>query len=468
MNIGEIARITGASTLHLSGADLALPVLGASIDSRKVKPGDLFVCLPGERCDGHEFAAAASRGGAALILASRKVEANDTPVLMVDNPEKAFQKIAAYWRSLFRGKVIALTGTAGKTTLKEMLKEIIKLKGETACTEGNHNNQLGLPLTILNTTGSEDFWILEVGISHPGDMELLGEIAQPDMAVILNTGPGHTEGLGEKGVAWHKTRLLNYLRPGGMAILNADYPDLVSEAASFDIPIVWFGTHKKPLSFSIQGDPGEGYTLALDKATISLPATFPGAYMGETILCAATVATCSGAGREAVIKGIASTKQPPHRFNLRKTGGLHIFDDTYNANPFSMAKMLDAAASHAAARQLPLLLVLGEMGELGSDAEEQHFKLGRKLAELQAYFICFKGAHADAVHRGLLENGSPHNFHSFENLEDFAKLLPEIKKNLRGHEAVILFKGSRVNMLERELEHFCQNITAEAGRAHVL
>ncbi|MDE7065497.1 MAG: UDP-N-acetylmuramoylalanyl-D-glutamyl-2, 6-diaminopimelate--D-alanyl-D-alanine ligase, partial [Desulfovibrionaceae bacterium] len=178
-------------------------VTGVARDNRDIVPGDLFVCIPGERVDGHDFAMAAVQAGAAAVLARRELPEvpPSVPVLRVDDTVKALGRLAAAWRMRTRAKVVGITGTAGKTTVKEVLAQVLSVQGPTERTAKNHNNQIGLPLSILNAAEDAAFWVMEAGISHAQDMEELAPVLRPDIGLVLNAGAGHTAGLGGRGVA---------------------------------------------------------------------------------------------------------------------------------------------------------------------------------------------------------------------------------------------------------------------------
>jgi len=230
LSFEEIVRAVDGSAV--AGAAPCGIVEGVGTDSRAVKPGSLFVCIPGETFDGHDFAVKAIEAGAAALLVSRNPfdAVPPVPLILVEDTVKALGKLAHCWRErLGETRVIGLTGTAGKTTVKELLAQVLSRCGLTAKTHMNLNNQIGLPLSMLAATGEEAFWVMEAGISHPNDMDELGAILEPDLALILNVGPGHAAGLGDRGTAHYKSKLLAHLAPGGTAIISADYPDLARD-----------------------------------------------------------------------------------------------------------------------------------------------------------------------------------------------------------------------------------------------
>lgn len=423
------------------------PVLGgAAIDSRKAGSGDLFVCLPGARTDGHDFAQAAVANGAAAILAARPLPRADAPVLVVDDPEKALGRLAAFWRKRFRGAVAVITGTCGKTTTKEALAAILRRRGKTAATAGNLNNQLGLPLTILNADGDEEFWVLEAGISRPGDMEYLGAIARPDLALILNAGAGHAEGLGEKGAAWHKAQLLRFLNEGGRAIVNGDYRALAAEAARIYGDVSFFSCKDDASEYFARPGQGPGrYELRLEGNWIAAATPMRGCAGCENALAASAAAHCLGASTEQIRAGLQEMPLADRRGCQRDLGPFHIIDASYNANPLSMRAMLEEAAAASRRLQKPLVCVLGSMLELGAGASSAHRELGRELAMAAPAAVFWKGEWQEDVRIGL-SGAEQTEFAQAGAPCETARL---ITGNLSFRDgAVVLVQGSRANRLD--------------------
>lgn len=460
MTVDEAAKAVGASC----GESAAAALTGAATDSGQIKAGQLFVCVKGSRVDGHDFAPAAVKNGAAAVLASRQLPDIGVPFLVVEDTVKALGKLAMLGREKLRAKVICVTGTAGKTTLKDTLAAILREDGKTSSTLGNHNNQIGMPLAIINSAGDEKFLVLEAGISHAGDMEYLGEIAGPDMAIILNVGCGHTEGLGEKGVAWHKSRLLKYLRPGGKALVSADYPELSGEIEKLGIAPALFSINPSShVEYSVSGGkPDEGiYKLRLGEKEYEFDTPFFGMAGAETAVAAAAAADILGIAPEKIQQGFRRVELAPQRFKLERRGNWHIFDDTYNANPLSMRRMLESASQYAKRKKLPLFAVLGEMGELGIDSAREHEQMGKQLASLNPEIIFWKGNHGDEVKKGLAAMGYAKNLIIVDNGGDIARAWRE--EDGLPQSGVIIFKGSRMNRLEEMAEVFKRLINGEAN-----
>ncbi|MBQ7457064.1 MAG: UDP-N-acetylmuramoyl-tripeptide--D-alanyl-D-alanine ligase [Desulfovibrio sp.] len=427
-------------------------------DSREVEPNALFVCMKGERTDGHTYVSQACERGAAVILAEHPVEAS-VPVVLVPKTLPALMRIAQEARTKTRATVIGLTGTSGKTTVKEMLAHVLAMHGTVAKSPANHNTQLGMACGILAARGDEDYWVFEAGVSHEGDMEQLGGMLCPDVALILNVGSGHTEGLGDKGVAWHKTRLLEAMSPKGIGIVSADYPDLVWKA---------YGTHKPLHFFSAKvGIPGSGhstpsanyarwlgenangfgtYRVCVQGEEFDVETPLTGAYGAENVIACALVAHCVGVPKEAICEGLKTVTLPGQRFVKHQYGRCTLIDDTYNANPLSMNAMLDEAARMAREKQCPLVLVLGEMRELGQLAQSAHRSLGEKLAALQPKVIFWKGGEEDSVRKGLASKGYTGALYSVRDAESFADMFSTVAQQIPSF--VLLAKGSRANELE--------------------
>ncbi|WP_206214937.1 MULTISPECIES: UDP-N-acetylmuramoyl-tripeptide--D-alanyl-D-alanine ligase [unclassified Desulfovibrio] len=467
MTVGEMAQALGLPAEACAGHEGRV-LARAVTDSREAAPGALFVCVPGARVDGHDFAASAVERGAGAVLASRplpEVTALSVPVLVVPDTVKALGRLAAHWRDRTAAKVVCVTGTAGKTTLKEALAAILAVRGKTAKTPLNHNNQIGMPCAVLDTDGDEDFWVMEAGISHEGDMDELAAILRPDLAVILNVGPGHTEGLGGKGVAWHKARLLAHLAPGGTALVSADYADLVAEPKALGVSPVFFSTvqGRAPYTAAMEDGAAGRCRLELAGESFSVDTPFRGAFGAENAIAAAAAAHLLGLSEDEICRGFAEAPLPPRRSARKELGPWRVIDDTYNANPLSMRRMLEAAAEEALGAGLPLAAVLGEMGELGAESARHHAELGRLLGRLGVDAVYWKGGHGEDVRAGLVAE-NPHTAPRWTPVtgpEDFVRAWVGEERFPDG--AVVLFKGSRANRLE-ELLAALEKAQAGQGR----
>ncbi|UJX41072.1 UDP-N-acetylmuramoyl-tripeptide--D-alanyl-D-alanine ligase [Desulfovibrio sp. JY] len=441
------------------------PIIEAvRIDSRAVIPGCLFVCVPGERFDGHNFAAEAVGKGAAAVLADRPLTGlpDGTPVLLVRDTVAALGMLAQAWRKQVGARLVGVTGSAGKTTVKELTAAILGKLGPTAKNYKNYNNRIGLPLSMLEASDKDAYWVMELGISRPGEMEPLAAIAEPDVAVIHNVGPAHLEALGDvAGVAAEKTKLFKYLRPGGVALASMDYPELWEAALAVFPRVRGLSTkgqgkgQSAPYRAKYLGALAEGrgrFFLKLGELEMEVETPLTGGHFAENILAAAAAAHILGAGEKQIAAGLETAVMPEQRFYCRRQGCYTIIDDTYNANPLSMRRAIAAAVE--AAQGKPLVLVLGEMREMGVHAEAEHAKLGEAAAASGAQAVFYHGAHADAVGEGLTRGGYAGRFAVADTPGAFCDMLATME--LRG--GVFLFKGSRSMRMEEYLAAFTQSI----------
>jgi len=453
LTLAEVARCLG--TLADEGFEETV-VTEVKTDSRTVEPGDLFFCIAGENYDGHEFARQAASSGACAIVASRMIDEMDAPIIMVRDTQTALGRLAACWRDTCGAKLVAVTGTAGKTTVKEMLHSVVSQRVAAAKNYRNFNNQIGLPVSMLKASADQELWIMELGISRQGDMEDLAPVANPDLAIITNVGPGHLEGLGnEAGVASAKTGLLRHLRQGGRAVICRDYPLLWNAALELvDAPVGFSSLENTDADFFAvflgTAPDGQGrFRLKTPDGDGELTAPFNGAHYAENLACVAAASHCLGLSRDDVVKGVNAMAADPQRFCCKIGKGITVIDDTYNANPLSMAKSVRTAREMAGER--PLVLVLGDMRELGKEAMALHEELGHVLREVAPAMVFYKGDHFLDVERGfggyMREAGKPEKF-------------IEAWRELCITEGVVLVKGSRSLKMEQMANVLCRELDA--------
>jgi UDP-N-acetylmuramoyl-tripeptide--D-alanyl-D-alanine ligase len=494
LRLSEIAAILGCVPEGFTAEQGALTPAGAGIDSRKIAPGELFFCLEGEHADGHDFALDAAAAGASAVIAARdpfraagKKTENGLlpPLFLTDSPRKALGRLAARHRDMTAATVIGVTGTAGKTSVKEVLAHVLARRGPTARNPMNLNNGIGLPLSMLNASTRARFWVLELGISEEGDMEELGALLRPDAAVILNVGDAHLNGLGARGVAAHKALLLDFVRDGGLALISADYPDLQAQAAARAGTLAGRGVELACFSMQAAGDgapspqdapalpapfvrarflAGSGelagrYALSAAGRECEVSCCFQGLFGSENVAAIAAVALKMGMSLEETAQGFAGARLPGQRFHCRRRGAVTLVDDSYNANPLSCARMLHACRTMADESSLPLFLVMGEMLELGAMAGRAHEDLGRNMAAVRPEAVFWKGGQGDAVLRGLRRGGYAGAFFPVEDEQDFSRLL----KASEPERGLFLVKGSRGNRLERltDILHARMALTGE-------
>ena len=380
----EVALRAMNGTLLRPGAR-APQFAGASADSRAVQAGQLFFALSGERVDGFDFAGKAAAAGAAGIVVARSrglpAGCEETAVIAVDDPRRALGDLARAARVEFRGRVVAVTGSNGKTTTKELCAAALGPLGQVLRTPGNFNTDVGLPLTILSASGREAAWVLEMAMRAPGEIAYLTEIAQPEIGIITNVAAAHLETLGSiEGVARAKGELFAGLGAEATAILPADDPLIAAQAAP--IPPerrLTFGDRSagdvRVLDFIPAGAAGSVVRYAVRRMPVVARLPLGGAHNARNGGAALAAALAAGISPVAAATALETVALPPHRSATLAAAGRTILDDCYNANPASMAAALAGLAAAAGAGRR--FAILGDMLELGPGAEAAHRALGR-------------------------------------------------------------------------------------------
>ena len=354
------------------------------VDSRKAGRGDLFVALPGEHTDGHRFASDAVERGARGVLVTELPEglAPGTAAFVVGDALTALQRLAAGRRERRRTKVIGVTGSVGKTTTKEIAAAVLSAKYDVLKNEANYNNEIGLPLTVLEMTHRHERAVLEMGMYAPGEIRTLCEIARPEVGVVTNVGPAHLERLGSmEAIAAAKAELPESLPPHGFAVFNADDPLVMTMVERTKAQPVTYGTSPdaaaRATDIESRGLEGVSFTIHWDGSTARSETKLPGRHIVSNALAAAAVGLTDGMSLGDVATALAEMEPPLRVTTHRAKGGGTIIDDTYNAGPASMAAALDLLAEIPGRR----IAVLGDMRELGPAEREEHRAVGRRAAE---------------------------------------------------------------------------------------
>ncbi|CCO22497.1 UDP-N-acetylmuramoyl-tripeptide--D-alanyl-D-alanine ligase [Maridesulfovibrio hydrothermalis] len=434
-------------------------IASVRIDSRLVSKGDVFFCIEGNNFDGHNFAQAALDAGAVAVVVSQFLpELDGKPVIMVRDTVQALGKLAAYWRQKSNARMIAVTGSAGKTTVKEMLAHVLAGSHTVHKNFMNLNNQLGLPLSMLEASGEETYWVMELGISLPGDMAELGVIAMPDMAIVHNIGPAHLEGLGDmEKVAAAKASIFKYLHPQGKAMCCKDYELLWNAASGITDPIGFSSQDENAPYYStlLETLPdGSGkFLIKAGDETIEVILPTCGSHFAENAAAVTGAAHTLGMELTEIAERLATVKLPRQRFHCHTHGKWTLIDDSYNANPLSMNKAIETAKDIAGER--PLILVLGDMLELGDEAGCAHCDLGDKIADIKPAATFYHGRHYSEV--ASKTNGS--TLVPVNKPDEFLNGIHELGLS----DAVVLFKGSRSCRMEKYFHALNSKINGETG-----
>ncbi|MBP8901193.1 MAG: UDP-N-acetylmuramoyl-tripeptide--D-alanyl-D-alanine ligase [Thiobacillaceae bacterium] len=438
VRLHEAARALNAQAV---GPDVE--ITSVSTDTRNLPAGCLFVALKGPRFDGHAFAAKALEAGAAAVMVEAGANLAPPSALVVDDTRLALGRLAAWHRANMPARLVAITGSNGKTTVKEMVAAILAEEAgadAVLATSGNLNNDIGMPLTLLRLTPAHRHAVIEMGMNHPGELAYLTELARPDVALVNNALRAHLEGLGSvEAVARAKGEIYAGLKDDGIAIVNADDPHagLWREMAG--------GHRVMGFGFAADADVriGEG-GFSTPAGLIETTLRVPGRHNLRNAAAAAAASLALGASADSVAKGLAAYVGTKGRLQIHPCIlGATLIDDTYNANPDSTLAAIQVLAERPGTR----ILVLGDMGELGPDAAALHGEVGEQaratgierllcLGEMSAHTA--KGFGAGAMH--------------FERIEE---LLAEIECAL-GPDVTVLVKGSRFMKMERVVQSFME------------
>jgi UDP-N-acetylmuramoyl-tripeptide--D-alanyl-D-alanine ligase len=450
----ELAGATGGRWIGTPPVEVA----GVSTDTRTLAPGSLFVALRGERFDAHDYLAeAAAKGAAAAVVAeARAGDGSPLPRLAVADTLAALGAIARLHRRRFRIPVVGVTGSNGKTTTREMIAAVLATRGKVLKTEGNLNNEVGVPLTLFGLGPDHAAAVIEMGMSHPGEIARLAAVAEPQLGVVTLAAPAHLEGLGTvDAVADAKAELYQGLPEGGVAIANADDARMLKRAQASGRRMITFSAAKGRrgdvvvLELVSQGEDGLRFVLGIGnrEVAVHIPGLV-GAHNAANAAAAAAAAIALGCTDREIASGLAAVRPVGRRLRLeRLPSGVRLVDDCYNANPASMSAALRTVADLAAAPGgRRAVAVLGDMLELGAFEEEAHRALGAEAARAGLAALAAFGprarATADAARAAGLEA-----FHT----EDLAALVAWAKGTVAPGD-VLLVKGSRGMKLERLVE----------------
>jgi UDP-N-acetylmuramoyl-tripeptide--D-alanyl-D-alanine ligase len=414
---------------------------GVSTDTRTIQGGELFVALQGEHFDGHAFLDAAASNGAVAAIVSKSTVSR-LPLLLVDDTREALGLLASAWRQRFNIPFIAVTGSNGKTTVKEMIAAILHRQGEPLVTEGNLNNDIGVPQTLFRLEEKYTHAVIEMGANHASEIAWLAEITRPDVGVVNNAMPAHLEGFGDlEGVARAKGELFEALSGQGVAIINADdnFADYWRTISSHCRQICFgFSPQADVAARLLEEQPrlGTRFCLLTPLGEAEVMLALPGRHNVMNALAAAAAATALGISPKDISAGLETMHGVGGR--LEQVTGLHgatIIDDTYNANPASLRAAMDVLASLAGTR----ILVLGDMAELGEQAEDLHAEAGRQAHACGIDHLYTLGDYSRAAAQAFGQGGQ--HFSSAE------ELIEGLRNRLDEHTAVLV-KGSRAMHME--------------------
>ena len=429
---------------------------GFNSDSRSTVRGELFWALKGDRFDGHDFVSRTVLRGASGVVVQEGFQVSlenpsPTVIIAVNDTLRALGDLAAWWRRQHATKVVALTGSSGKTTTKEMTAAILQMGGETLKNPGNHNNLIGLPVTLLKLEKTHQRAVLEMGMNHKGEIARLTEIANPDVAAILNVGTAHLEGLGNiDGVAEAKTEMMEKLSPEAKIVLNGDDKVLMKHAARFNRDVITFGLAEgnniRGTHIKNRGSDGMGFDLTFDGNTWPVNLGVSGTHNVKNALAAAAIGLCLNEPPEQIVKGLGVFQGIKGRFqSIPLEKNILLIDDTYNANPSALKAALDSAVP-LVQKEGRFIVGLGDMLELGEAAVSAHREAGGRVAASGASWFFAMGSHANDMKKGAIAEGMPSNRIIIAETHDdlTTRMIQEIEPR-----DTIFLKGSRMMQFEK-------------------
>lgn len=447
MTLEEIAAACHGRLVKVSENDEKKAVTDISIDSRNIKEGFLYIPIKGQRFDGHDFIESTAEAGAVCTLTETEKDGLSIPQIVVSSTSAALRDIAEYYRSIFKNvKVIGISGSSGKTSTKEMIYSVLSEHFRVMKTEGNLNNEIGVPKTLFRLNDEYEAAVVEMGINHFGEMTNLAKMVRPDIAVITNIGCAHLEFLGSRdGILKAKTEMLPFISENGIAVLNGDDDKLCTVDS---VETRFFGMNEnnsvKISDIKTCGIEGTEFTLTDGENCIKAFVPALGNHMVMNAAAAYTIAHRLGMTNEEIIRGIRNFKNIDGRFNVIKTEKYTLINDCYNANPESVKASLGVLGKLEGRR----VAVLADMKELGENEEKMHISTGELAADMVDVLICigplakFIKEGADKTGKGIL------TYHFDKNDDALAKISSVLKEN-----DTVLIKGSHSMNLSEITEY---------------
>ena len=458
--VQDIVRATRGA---LVAGDLGIPVTGVSIDSRSLGVGEAFFAIRGHRLDGHAFLAeAAARGAACLVVDTLPddVPAN-VPLVLVEETTRALGQLGAWHRGRFTIPVVAVTGSNGKTTTKELTAGVLATRWEVLRPERSFNNQWGLPLTLLKLTPEHQAAVLEIGSNARGEVAALAALAAPTVGIVTTVAAVHTEFLGSlDGVREEKAGLVRALAADGVAVLNADDPRVAGMATETRARVVTYGhgatAHVRAIGDVVDDEAGLTLTLESGGERQTVTLALAGRHNVGNALAAAAAGVALGLPLADIARGLAAVRPVAGRCVWKQAGAVTILDDTYNASPTSVRAALDTIATHRRGRRV--IVVLGDMLELGAVTDDAHRAVGREVAALPADELIGVGRAMRLAVEAAREAGLGEARHLTTFEDTVAHLL---KRVVAGD--LVLVKGSRGMRMERVVDALVARL-ARSGR----
>ncbi|MBE5920559.1 MAG: UDP-N-acetylmuramoyl-tripeptide--D-alanyl-D-alanine ligase [Pseudobutyrivibrio ruminis] len=436
MTLEKIAKVTEGKLFVPEGFEGAekKEIQGAVNDNRKVEKDYLFIPMVGARVDGHDFIEGAFKDGALATLSERELENPVGPYILVKDSKLALKQIATAYRMELNIPVVGVIGSVGKTSTKEMITSVLSTKFNVLKTEGNFNNEIGLPLTICRIKDEHQVAVVEMGISDFGEMHRLGDIAKPDIVVMTNIGQCHLEFLKSRdGILKAKTEVFEHMPSDGLVILNGDDDKLI-DADTLGLKKIFYGMNNQQVNARDVQPIGLSETSATIKAfgeSFDVTIPLPGAHNVMNALAATAVGHTLGLTIEEIADGLSRAETISGRNNLIKIRDITIIDDCYNANPVSMKASIEVLGK-AAGRSIA---VLGDMGELGDDERKLHYEIGTALEDNHIGYVFTVGELSEEINKSLSNTNSSCMAHHYKTVDE---MLVDLLPIIRGGDTILV------------------------------
>lgn len=443
LKLSEIAEFLNAKTN--GEADITSVV----IDTRKVEKGSLFICIKGERFDAHDFAKDAEKAGASAVVAEKAVDV-DCPVIVVKNTKDALLKLSGYYRSKFDIPVVALTGSVGKTTTKDFTHLVLSAKYNCIKTQGNLNNEIGMPQTLFSMEEDTQAAVIEMGMNHFGEISNMVKAVKPTVAMITNIGVSHIENLGSReGILKAKLEILEGLPKNSPLILNGDN-DLLKTVKNDDYNIVLVGIENENCQFRAvdicENDLQTSFKINYNDRCVNVTIPTIGIHNVYNALFAFAAGCYTGVDENYSVNALANYTPSGMRQKIVDFNEITVIEDCYNASPDSMNATIETLSSLKAKKRIA---VFADMLELGDSSESLHYGVGKSVAKSNIDFLVCYGEKAKFIQKGATENGMKNVFH-FDDKEELCEKLVQLCE--KGD--AVTFKGSRGMKLEDVIESF--------------
>ncbi len=448
LGIEEVIHACEATPFNCSNIPY---ITGIATDSRKLKKGDMFVAIKGERFDGHEYAEDAIKDGAAIVLSEEKLKI-DIPYILVKDTIKALHKLAKYYKNKFQIPFIAITGSSGKTTTKDMVASVLSEKYKVLKTKGNFNNAIGLPLTLFDLEHSHEICVLEMGMNSLGEIEMLAEIAMPETGIITNVGTAHIEKLkSRENILKAKLEMFTCFNESNTAVINGDN-DLLQQISDKPYKILRYGLNDgndcKAVNIVEKGEEGIDFEVIYQNQKERYHVPIPGMHNVYNALSAICIGRLYGLSSSQIYDGLINFKPSKMRMEIfLGKQNIKVINDVYNANPDSVMAAIGALASMKVPGRK--ICILGDMLELGDYSKEGHEKVGIFAAENKMDLVVAVGQMSTAIVNGAgMSKGGRIKLYSFSTNQE---VIDNMKSIIRSNDT-ILIKGSRGMHMENIVE----------------